>query len=773
MQKLNMNYCKLRIILPIALLISVTGSSFSQIEEGEVYDLDPFTVMTDAGNVGYQPTRTNVLTRTNRSIISVPQTVEILSQEFLQDTSARLMDEAFVYISNVQVRNSSAGTGPNRILIRGFNNSSSFTEGIETGSYRRDMHGYERMEIIKGPASAVQGRGTNSGFINFVLKKPIPGAEINDVSFGYNSGKNGKTGVRFTVDKNFTLSEEKGLYGRVAAVYDDHDHFIDFSNFKTAALYPSLRWNISDNTEVYVLGEFMDVEAPARTPGHGFAWIPSLYRRAIPLIGDPSDPITAVGLSENFNIGGPQRGTHDTLASGIVIATHKFSDAIQYRQAASFLKSTTDQDWWDAESNIPAPIENIPDAFKVIPGVAFDPNGVYIPVQHGAGADTHYRTNLQGDLNMTYGEGLANFATLLGYAWEERNSKDINFSSRIPTRYSFINIKDPERAWEGRHIEATTASEKRNRETFYEEFGVYLQQDVNLFDDKLLLTGGYREDTGEIYTVDYLNKGAKSATTKTTVDSWRMAATYMFNNNMSIYGIKSTQNDPTVTGIVWSDLPAGDPRLLETLSRSPSTELSEFGFKSFVMDQRVTLTLSFYEIITTGKNGNDRVDTTSQAPDTLGEPVFSALQRFVTNGDKGSGVEFSVNGKVTDKFDLNFAYGTLDTSQPITGGHRPIRHSPEYNGSLFMKYSFEDENRLGWTIRGGVSVIGPFMQQVGGSFGRIPMDDSQHRFDFGATYKLKDNLSFDIMFKNATNQPYIVTRTNPPSDIRFTVRSSF
>jgi outer membrane receptor for ferric coprogen and ferric-rhodotorulic acid len=751
------------------------ASVHAQSESVKVYDLDPFTVMTEEGNVGYQPTRTNVLTRTNRSIIELPQTVEVVTAEFLQDTSARLMDEAFVYVSNVQVRNSSAGTGPNNILIRGFNNGSNFTEGIETGSYRRDMHGYERMEIIKGPASAVQGRGTESGFINFVLKKPIPGAVINDVSFGYNSGKNGKTGIRFTIDKNFAVSEEKGLYGRVAAVYDKHDHFIDFSEFETAAIYPSLRWVISDQTEVFLLGEFMDVDAPARTPGHGFAWIPALYRKEIPLIGDPTDPITALGLPENFNIGGPQPGTNDTLASGIVIATHKFSDAIQYRQAFSLLNSTSDGEWWDAESNIPAPHANISDAFKALPGANYDPTGVYIPVQQGFLKNTTYRTNIQGDLNMTYGEGFANFATLLGYAWEERDSKNNNESGQIPLRYSFINLKDPENAWNGRTLEPGTVQVSRNVESFYEEFGVYIQQDVNLFNNKLLLTGGYREDTGKTHNEDYLN-GTVSDEIKTTVDSWRMAATYKITDDFSVYGIQSSQNDPSTEGPVWSGLPAGDPRLLERLTYSPSTELTEFGFKSFVMDQRVTLTLSWFEIVTTGRSGNDRVDTTSQAPDTLGDPVFSALKRFVTNGDKGSGIEFSANGKITDKLDVNFAYGTLDTSQPITGGSRPIRHSPDYNGSLFVKYNLHNADNRGWTLRGGVSVIGPFMQQVGGGLGdagRIQMDGSQHRFDFGAAYQVNDNLSFDIMLKNATNEPYIVTRTNPPRDIRFTVRSSF
>lgn len=761
-----------RKLAPAFSLLLIGPSLMAQsASSSDVVRLEPFEIVADT-EAGYRPTHTNVLTRTNRPLIDLPQSVDVLPEEFLRDTSAIQMDEAFIYVANAHVRNSSAGTSPNNILIRGFANSSSFTDGIDTGTYRRDMHGYERMEVIKGPASAVQGRGTDSGYINFVLKKPLVGADFTRTSLGFEFGENGKTGKRVTFDKNFTVSDSKGLYARVAAVWDNHDSYIDFLEFKTAAIYPSIRWVPTDKTEVVLVGEFMDVEAPNRSPGHGFAWIPQLYREVIPVIGEPDDPITALGLPENFNIGGPGTWSEESVASLLLIATHKFSDAIQYRQAVSYFNSKNNGEWWDAESNVPTPLASIPDGFKSIPEVAFDPNGIYIPVQQGFTNRDTDRLNIQGDLNLEYGSDMINFVSLIGYAYKERDTLTRNRSGKIPVRYSFINLEDPERAWEGRQLEPGSVRISTHRKSMYEEFGLYIQQDVNLFNNRLLLSGGYREDTGKDSSKNFLNN-TTSDVTETTVDSWRVAGTYKFNDNFSIYGIMSTQNNPTVTGVVWSDLPPGDPRLLETLTRSPTTELTEFGFKGYLLDQRVTYTFSWYEIVTAGQLGNDRVDTTSQAPDTFGQPVLSALRRFVTNGDTAKGVELSVFGKITDRWDVNLAYGTLDTEQPITGGTRPIRHSPEWNASVFTKYSLRNGANRGFSVRGGVSAIGPFVQQVGGSLGRVFLDDTQWRADIGFDYRFNSRHSIDVLMKNVTNRPYIVTRTNPPRQIRIAYRAEF
>jgi outer membrane receptor for monomeric catechols len=759
------------ILLPVALLSSPLFAQQAAPSSNDVIELDPFTITTDS-DAGYRPTHTSVLTRTNRALIDLPQTVDVLPAEFLADTGAKMMDEAFVYVSNAQVRNSSAGTGPNSILIRGFTNGSSFTDGIDTGTYRRDLFGYERMEVIKGPASAVQGRGTDSGYINFVLKKPLVGTEFTHTSFSVSAGENGKNGLRGTFDHNMTLSADKGIYARVAASWDNHDHFFDFAEFKTAALYPSIRWVVNDKTEIAVVGEFLDIEAPARSPGHGFGWIPAVYRKVIPVIGDANDPITALNLPANFNIGGPQRGTDDTVASMLAILTHKFSDGIQFRQAVSLFENSEDGEWWDAESNFPTPHSSISAAFKNDPATQYSPTGVYIPVQQGYLHGSGERLTLQGDLNMEYGTDSMNFETLVGYSYKDRTTYSKSTPGTIPVRYSFIDLKNPENAWIGRTIEPGSVRVSRAQDSFYDEIGYYIQQDVNLLNNRLLLSGGYRRDTGEGWTRNYLN-GTESAKTKSTVNSWRMAGTYKINDNLSVYGIMSTQNNPTATTTVWSDLPAGDPRLQETISGSPSTELTEFGVKGYLFDQRVTVTASYFEISTTGKFGNDRVDTTSQAPDTLGDPVLSALKKFVTNGDEGKGIELSLFGKITDKWDMNFAYATLDTTQPITGGSRPIRHSPEWNASVFSRYNFRDSEGKGFGVRGGLSAIGPFVQQVGGALSRVEMTENQWRMDLGLDYRFNRNNTIDLLVKNPTSEPYIVTRTNPLREIRLTYKYSF
>jgi len=766
-------------LLPILLIILQNVNLSAQevvprsaaVASGEVVQLQPFAVIADT-DAGYRPTHTSALTRTNREIITLPQSVEILTAEFLFDTGARMMDEAFVYVGNAQVRNSSAEPDANVTLIRGFTNSTSYTDGIDTGTYRRDLFGYERMEVIKGPASAVQGRGTDSGYINFVLKKPLIGANFNRFGASYSIGENNKTGQRFTFDRNFTISNGKGLYGRVAAVWDHHDHYFDFARFKTAGLYPSIRWVLNDKTEVIAVGEFLDVQAPNRSPGHGFAWIPAKYRKVIPTIGASNDPITALNLPTNFNIGGPQTGAEDTVASILAIATHKFSDAVQYRQAISGFRSTQDGEWWDAESNFPTPAANISAAFKADPATKYDPNGIYIPVQHGFQIRETDRLNIQGDLNMEYGYDWVEFVSLVGYAYKDQSNYLQDNSSTIPTRYSFINLRDPQNAWEGRTITPGSIRVSRSQDTYYKEFGYYLQQDINLLDSRLLMSGGYRRDTATTSTLNRLT-GTESAKVKTTVNSWRMASTYRVTDGLSVYGILSEQNNPSIISSSWLSLPAGDPRLNETFVRTPATELVEFGFKGYLFERRVTYTASYFEITASGQLNNDRVDTTSQAPDSFGQPVLSALRQFASNGDTANGIELALFGQITQRWDLNVSYATLNTEQPITGGSRPIRHNPEWNTSLFSRYNFRDSAGKGFGLRGGVSAIGPFIQQVGGALARIRIDRSQWRADLGVDYHFSRQQSVDLLVKNVTNSPYIVTRTNPPREIVVSYRYAF
>jgi len=76
-------------ITPVfAMLVSlplVYGQTAIEGMDTEFVQLDPFTITTDS-DAGYRPTHTSVLTRTNRALIDLPQSVDILPAEFLEDT---------------------------------------------------------------------------------------------------------------------------------------------------------------------------------------------------------------------------------------------------------------------------------------------------------------------------------------------------------------------------------------------------------------------------------------------------------------------------------------------------------------------------------------------------------------------------------------------------------------------------------------------------------------------------------------------------------------
>ncbi|MEN9813292.1 MAG: hypothetical protein RL479_1978, partial [Verrucomicrobiota bacterium] len=138
---------------------------------GETITLKPFEVTAEASR-GYRVTTASTATRTNTALIDIPQTVDIVTKEFWADIGASSFDESFRYVANVYVRNRHAGSGDG-VNLRGFETNGSISaDGVRMGNYKRDLVGYERLEIVKGPPSAVQGRAGGTGLLNYIWKKP-------------------------------------------------------------------------------------------------------------------------------------------------------------------------------------------------------------------------------------------------------------------------------------------------------------------------------------------------------------------------------------------------------------------------------------------------------------------------------------------------------------------------------------------------------------------------------------------------------------------------
>ena len=126
-------------------------------------------------------------------------------------------------VANAFVRNRNAI--PGTLNLRGFETSNSFaTEGVRLSPYKRDMAGYDRLEVVKGPPSAVQGRGGVGGLLNYILKKPEPDKFFVNYSFRtiYDEDSGGQ-GARATVDLNISLQDHKNISTRIVAVMEDRE----------------------------------------------------------------------------------------------------------------------------------------------------------------------------------------------------------------------------------------------------------------------------------------------------------------------------------------------------------------------------------------------------------------------------------------------------------------------------------------------------------------------------------------------------------------------
>lgn len=102
----------------------------------------------------------------------IPQTIDVVSAAVLRDQRALSVQDA---LKNVPGVGFSTGDGQrDQVSIRGFSAiADQFVDGFRDDAlYFRDLSNIDRIEVIKGPASVLYGRGSSGGLINRVTRKP-------------------------------------------------------------------------------------------------------------------------------------------------------------------------------------------------------------------------------------------------------------------------------------------------------------------------------------------------------------------------------------------------------------------------------------------------------------------------------------------------------------------------------------------------------------------------------------------------------------------------
>jgi len=209
---------------------------------------------------GYRATRSASATRTDTAIHETPQSISVVPAQVVEDIGATRLEDALDYAGGVERGNNFGGQGLTEFLVRGFSTQEFYRNGFAVNrGYPNmpDASTLERIELLRGPASMLYGRGDPGGTFNIVSKQPqaerrtVLGSQVN--TDGLRRG---------TLDTTGALDESAAFTYRLNLVAEGSDSFRDHVESERYNIAPVLRWQLSDDTALILEGDYLHNRHP-------------------------------------------------------------------------------------------------------------------------------------------------------------------------------------------------------------------------------------------------------------------------------------------------------------------------------------------------------------------------------------------------------------------------------------------------------------------------------------------------------------------------------
>ncbi|ELR9972987.1 TPA: TonB-dependent siderophore receptor [Vibrio parahaemolyticus] len=215
------------LVVPSAVASEETNSTPSATETIQVYGHQ---------YEGYAEHMPQSGTKTDVEWLDVPQAVSVVTKTEMQDRGAVRLVDALDGVAGV---NNTLGEGSrDQFMIRGFDSlNDMYRDGMrDDGTLQsyRSLANVERVEIVKGPAGALYGRGSAGGIINLVTKR-ANGDNFTHVkgSVGSNSQYVGQ------VDSSMAFSDK--VNGRINLEYRQANSYVDHVDSNDFFIAPTIR----------------------------------------------------------------------------------------------------------------------------------------------------------------------------------------------------------------------------------------------------------------------------------------------------------------------------------------------------------------------------------------------------------------------------------------------------------------------------------------------------------------------------------------------------
>lgn len=208
----------------------------------------------------------------------IPQSVTVMTERLIDDRN--LDDFREVLRATAGVSFQAGETGEEDVRLRGFSLQQAgdiYTDGLRDGAlYERDTFNNDRVEVLKGSASMLFGKGSTGGIVNQVSKQPFL---MNQHEATYTLG----TGQEHRLTGDFNLHTGENAALRLNAMVHDADNH--GAEQKKLGIAPTWRWGIGTRDEFTVGLYHLDIEG---RPLYNHPWFINNSGQIVPLLPAPN-----------------------------------------------------------------------------------------------------------------------------------------------------------------------------------------------------------------------------------------------------------------------------------------------------------------------------------------------------------------------------------------------------------------------------------------------------------------------------------------------------
>jgi catecholate siderophore receptor len=289
--------------------------------------LDTISVQGDSSRTdGYLAPSTSVATKTNTLLLNIPQSIAVVTKDFIKDLGYPGLTDITRYVPGVAVHQGEGNR--DELVIRGVDSSANFfVNGFRDDvQYYRDLYNAQRVEILKGPSALTFGRGAGGGLLNRTLKE-ADGTRIYEAT--------AQTGSYW--DRRVTLDAGQAVNANFAArlnmMYEKSDTFRDFGQFERWGINPTITYKPDDATKIRLSYEYYHDERTADrgNPSQGLSAVAPSSTRFNPAAPfAPGGDLTAFFGSPSLNVA--RADVQQTMA----FIDHDFGSGFTARNATMF-----------------------------------------------------------------------------------------------------------------------------------------------------------------------------------------------------------------------------------------------------------------------------------------------------------------------------------------------------------------------------------------------------------------------------------------------------